>query len=153
MPHASPQCSRASRSACRASWSARLCTGRYMKQSSANNLTWEVTTLGRTFMWIKNSKGPGTVPWGTPDKTLACVEYFPSTSTDCDLGWGAVSYSSLSIAQVKIYSSSYLIKRWFPLLNFYLNLTRTQKRTIIIDFCQVKLSHNEDIKLRRFSHE
>ena len=27
-----------------------------------------------------------------------------------DLGWGAVSYSSLSITQVKIYSSSYLIK-------------------------------------------
>ena len=85
MPHASPQRSRASRSACRASWSARLCTGRYMRQSSANNLTWEVTTLGRSFMWIKNSKGPRTVPWGTPDKTLAGLEYFPSTSTDCDL--------------------------------------------------------------------
>ena len=62
-----------------------------------------------------------------------------------DRGWGAVSYSSLSITQVKIYSSSYLIKRLFPCLNFYLNLTRKQKFTIIMDFCQVKLSQNQDI--------
>ena len=61
------------------------------------------------------------------------------------LGWGAVSYSSLSITQVEMYSSSYLIKCWFPLLNFYLNLTRKQKFTIIMDFCQVKLSRNEGI--------
>ena len=60
------------------------------------------------------------------------------------LGWGAVSYSSLSITQVKIYSSSYLIKRWFQLLNFYLNLTRKKKFTIIMDFCQVELSQNEN---------
>ena len=33
----------------------------------------------------------------------------------------------LSITQVTIYSSSYLIRCWFPLLNFYLNLTRKQK--------------------------
>ena len=59
---------------------------------------------------------------------------FPLTP---DLGWGAVSYSSLSITQVKMYSSSYLIKRWFPLLNVYLNLTRKQKFTIILDFCQL----------------
>ena len=36
------------------------------------------------------------------------------------LGWGAVSYSSLSITQVKIYSSSYLIKHWSPCLIFTL---------------------------------
>ena len=59
-------------------------------------------------------------------------------------GWGAVSYSSLSITQVKIYSSSYLIKRWFHLLNFHLNLTRKQKFTIIMDICQVELSQNEN---------
>ena len=85
MPHASPQRSRASRSAGKASWSARRCTGRYTKQSSANNLTCEVTTLGRSFMWIKNSKGPRTVPWETLDNILAGLEYFPSTSTDYDL--------------------------------------------------------------------
>ena len=45
-------------------------------------------------------------------------------------------YSSLIITQVKIYSSSHLINRWFPLLNFYLHLTRKQKFTIIMDFCQ-----------------
>ena len=32
-------------------------------------------------------------------------------------------------------SSSYLIKGWFPLINYYLNLTRKQKFTIIMDFC------------------
>ena len=48
-------------------------------------------------------------------------------------------------SQVKIYSSSYLIKRWFPVLNFYLNWTRRQKFAIITDFCQVKLSQNIDI--------
>ena len=62
-----------------------------------------------------------------------------------DLGCGAVSYSSLSITQVKIYLSSYLIKHWFQLLNVYLNLTRKQKLKIIMDFCQEKLSQNEDV--------
>ena len=55
------------------------------------------------------------------------------------------SYASLSITQVKIYSCSYLIKRWFSLFNFYLNLTRKQKFTIIMNFCQVKSPQNEHI--------
>ena len=42
-------------------------------------------------------------------------------------------------------SSSYLIKGWFPLINYYLNLTRKQKFTIIMDFCWIKLSQNADI--------
>ena len=47
-------------------------------------------------------------------------------------GVGCCFLLKLEFTQVKIYSSSYLIKRWFPLLNLYLNLTRKQKFRMII---------------------
>ena len=82
------------------------------------------------------------------DTSAIALELLQSyTKPSQDLGWDAVSCTSLSITEVKIYSSSYLIKHWFTLLNFYLNLARKQKFTIIwiMDFCQAKLSQNEDI--------
>ena len=60
-------------------------------------------------------------------------------------GVGCCFLLKLEYYSSEIYSSSYLIKRRFPLLNFYLNLTRKQKFTIVMDFYQVKLSQNEDI--------
>jgi hypothetical protein len=42
---------------------------RYRRQSSANNLAVLFTLLGRSLMYIKNSSGPRTVPWGTPEVT------------------------------------------------------------------------------------
>ena len=37
-----------------------------------------------SFMNDKNSKGPRTVPWGTPDITGAHLDVEPSTTTRCD---------------------------------------------------------------------
>ena len=85
------------------------------------------------------------LPWVKPVLFNSLVESLCHLQKLVDQGWGAVSYSSLSITPVKIYSSSYLVKRWFPMLNFYLNLTRKQTFSIIMDICQVKLSQNEDI--------
>ena len=47
------------------------------------------------------------------------------------------------------FNISYLIKCWFPLLNFYPYLTGKQKFTLITDFSQLKLSQNENIELSR----
>ena len=85
MPHVSPRRSNAARSCCSATWSAMERMGRYMRQSSANNLTWEVTTLGKSLICIKNSRGPKTVPWGTPEITFEGRDLEPSTTTICSL--------------------------------------------------------------------
>ena len=84
MPHVSPHRSIAARS-CSATWSAMERMGRYMRQSSANNLTWEVTRLGKSLICIKNSRGPKTVPWGTPEITFVGRDLEPSTTTVCSL--------------------------------------------------------------------
>ena len=70
----------------------------------------------------------------------------------CIPGWGAASYSSLSITEAKICSRSYLSRCWL-LLNCYINLKRKQRFTMIMDLSQVKLSHNENIQLSKFSLE
>ena len=54
---------------CRASWSSLLLMGRYDKQSSAKSQTMEVTTWGRSFIWMRNNSSPRTVPWGSPECT------------------------------------------------------------------------------------
>ena len=73
MPHVSPHSSSADRSRCSRTWSASERMGRYTRQSSANSRTCESTTLGRSFMWSRNNSGPRTVPWDTPESTVACV--------------------------------------------------------------------------------
>ena len=56
-----------------------------MRQSSANSLTLEVTTLGKSLIYIKNSRGPKTAPWGTPEITFVVWDLEPSTTTVCSL--------------------------------------------------------------------
>ena len=53
----------------------------YKRQSSAKDLTWDLTHSGRSFMWHKNSSGPNTVACGTPESTWALSECSPSTTT------------------------------------------------------------------------
>ena len=80
MPHASPHHSKVERSLWSSNWSAMERIGWYMRQSMANNLTCEVTTLGRSFICMRNNNGPKTVPWGTPDRTLHGEDLLPSTT-------------------------------------------------------------------------
>lgn len=40
-----------------------------MTQSSANMRILEDTCVGRSLIYIKNRRGPGTEPWETPDVT------------------------------------------------------------------------------------
>ena len=54
---------------------------RYRRQSSANNLAVLFTLLGRSLMYIKNSSGSRTVPWGTPEVKCAGSDSKPSTIT------------------------------------------------------------------------
>ena len=54
---------------------------RYRRQSSANNIAVLLTLLGRSLMYIKNSSGPRTVPWGTSEVTGAVSDATPSTIT------------------------------------------------------------------------
>ena len=66
-------------------WSASERMGWYTRQSSINSQTCESTTLGRSFIWSKNNNGPKTVPWGTPESTIAHLNCLPSTTTRCTL--------------------------------------------------------------------
>ena len=62
-----------------------LLIGRYMKQSSANRRIGEEMDFVISLMKVRNSKGPITLPWGTPDMTSYHSEALPSTTTRCDL--------------------------------------------------------------------
>ena len=53
----------------------------FKRQSSVNRLTDDLTEIGRTFMWHKNSIGPSTVPCGTLETIVASSEYSPSSAT------------------------------------------------------------------------
>ena len=83
MPHFSDHSCSDVRSRCRSSWSCVHFTDWYSRQSSAKRHTWDVTFWGRLFMYSRNSKGPRTVPCGTPESTLVEVEDIPSTTTHC----------------------------------------------------------------------
>ena len=67
--------------------------------------------------------------------------------------WDAVSFSSLSITPNENLLMFMSYKTLISTVYFYLTSTRKQKFTIIMDFCQVKLSQNEDIKLSKISTE
>ena len=62
-------------------WSLLLLISLYKRQSSANSLTDDLTAFGRSFMWHRKSIGPSTVPWGTPESTVASSEYSPSNAS------------------------------------------------------------------------
>ena len=54
----------------------------YNRASSAKSLTVELRSSGESFLYIKNSSGPRTVPWGTPDVVTAGADDAPSVTTD-----------------------------------------------------------------------
>ena len=56
-----------------------------MIQSSANSLSKEEMLLLILLIYSKNITGPKTVPYGTPDITLAYFDSYPSITTLCDL--------------------------------------------------------------------
>ena len=51
---------------------------------------------------------------------LVLSDYKPLSETMLNQGWGAVSYSNLSITQAKIYSSAYWLRCWLLLHDFML---------------------------------
>ena len=62
-------------------------TLRNNRQLSANSLVELVLiTSGRSFINVKNSRGPRTMPCGTPETTSTSEESMPSSST-CFLRW------------------------------------------------------------------
>lgn len=71
-----------SRSVCKYWWSVSLLMALYTTQSSANSLILEDTQLGKSLINIRKSRGPSTLPWGTPDVTWAIEELEPLTAVD-----------------------------------------------------------------------
>lgn len=53
----------------------------YIRQSSVNSLTDDLTAARRLLMWCRNRIGPNTVPCGTPDCAPVWFEYSPSSWT------------------------------------------------------------------------
>ena len=45
----------------------------YMALSSAKSLIFEVTFCSMSFIYIRNRRGPSTVPCGTPDATSCAI--------------------------------------------------------------------------------
>ena len=43
----------------------------------------EIIELGRSFMYMTNSRGPNTDPWGIPDVTSFYSELLPFITTFC----------------------------------------------------------------------
>ena len=81
MPQSLPHPSRADRSCCNARLSDWDLICLYNKQSSTNSRTWDETTLSKSFICNRKSRGPSTVPCGTPDSTLLAEDLCPSTTT------------------------------------------------------------------------
>ena len=81
MPQFSVYSSRFSRSFCSLLWSFWLLISRYNKQSSAKNLTDDLTASGRLSMWQRNSMGPSTVHCGAPGSIVTCWDDSPSNVT------------------------------------------------------------------------
>ena len=74
-------CCSLSKSACKASASEVSWIVRYIRQSSAKSLVVEDAIPGRSLIKTKKSRGPRTVPWGTPDVTNEVLEDCPSIKT------------------------------------------------------------------------
>ena len=54
---------------------------RYNRQSSAKRLTLDYTASGKSLMWHRKSNGPSTLPWGTPESTVASPDASPVSTT------------------------------------------------------------------------
>ena len=53
--------------------------------SSANNSVKSSVAFGRSFIKIKNNRGPRTEPWGTPHFIVKFSEFIPLKVTNCSL--------------------------------------------------------------------
>ena len=51
--------------------------------SSAKNFILDFISFSRSFIYIRNNRGPKTEPWGTPDSIWRKSEYEPFTATRC----------------------------------------------------------------------
>jgi len=114
IPQSDAHFSRFFRSFCRVIFSFSLLISLCKRQSSANDLTDDLTEFGRSFMWHKNSIGPSTVPCGTPESTVASSEYshFPFCSEGCE---PCVERSSYSVLIYFVGQSKALEKSWIPM--------------------------------------
>ena len=85
MPSAnlSPYCWRWFKSCCSKLASSSDLIVRYRTQLSANNMAVVPAEMqsGRSFIKSRNSNGPRTLPWGTPDRTGADFDVVPSRMT------------------------------------------------------------------------
>ena len=81
--HLCSHCSRASMSRWRSMQSSLVFIGRKIKLSSAKSLVEVIGEMdsGRSFMYSRKSRGPRTVPCGTPEETVTGSEEVPSSST------------------------------------------------------------------------
>ena len=57
----------------------------YTRELSAKSLVVAEMFSGMSFIYIRKSSGPRTVPCGTPDVTSAGLEYAPSRTISCCL--------------------------------------------------------------------
>ena len=78
------QCTSLLRSSCRVILSDVLFIVLYSTQSSANRRIFDVMLSAISFMQIRNSVGPKTVPCGTPDVTDAISDVALSTKNDTE---------------------------------------------------------------------
>ncbi|KAH3863686.1 hypothetical protein DPMN_026676 [Dreissena polymorpha] len=67
-------------------------------QKSANMRTEDFAESGRSLVWQRDSRGPWTVHWGTPESTVAGFNSSPPTTTFIFL---SVRRSSCKILMVK----------------------------------------------------
>ena len=83
IPHVMLQFSSVDRSFCNRIWSSIDLIGLYTKKSSANRriVVPALRLLGISLMKRRKSRGPSTVPCGTPESTLSSFENTPSTMT------------------------------------------------------------------------
>ena len=105
-----------SRSCCSMWQSACILTSRHRRQSSANRRIDEDVSAVMSLMKMRKSRGPSTVPWGTPDITGASLEVNPSTTTLWflhDRNDSTHPMTSLS----RLYCLSFCKRRWWGTLS------------------------------------
>ena len=85
LSHFFSQLSSAFRSSCNCILSLVLQISLYNKLSSEKRQTSDSMWLGMSLMYVKNNKGPSTVPCGTPDNTSSLSDFVPSSTTCCFL--------------------------------------------------------------------
>ena len=56
-----------------------------MLVSSAKSMVSESQLWGRSFMYVRNNRGPNMEPWGTPDSIVLHVEALPFSCMNWDL--------------------------------------------------------------------